>query len=83
MLLHLSFRNPVHFIFTEYPRSGQGHPTSLPLPPTSQEDLWLDGYLKYPPCRGGTIHLQTSMTSLGFKPSPDGTAVSVANHYTG
>ncbi|GFU68563.1 uncharacterized protein TNCV_3064871 [Trichonephila clavipes] len=35
------------------------------------------------PCREGTIHLQTSMSSLGFEPSPNGTAVSVANHYTG
>ncbi|GFU74837.1 uncharacterized protein TNCV_503711 [Trichonephila clavipes] len=26
--------------------SGQGHPTSLP--PTSREDLRIDGYLKYP-----------------------------------
>ncbi|GFV74520.1 hypothetical protein TNCV_5129621 [Trichonephila clavipes] len=42
---------------------------------------------KVPPCREGTIHdtihLQTSMSSPGFKPSPNGTAVSVANHYTG
>ncbi|GFY30242.1 uncharacterized protein TNCV_3091491 [Trichonephila clavipes] len=26
----------------------QGSPTSIPLPPSSQEDLRLDGYLKYP-----------------------------------
>ncbi|GFW37521.1 hypothetical protein TNCV_861281 [Trichonephila clavipes] len=32
----------------EQSRSGQGSPTSLPLPPTSQEDLRLDGYLEYP-----------------------------------
>ncbi|GFT34009.1 hypothetical protein TNCV_4384611 [Trichonephila clavipes] len=25
-----------------------GSPTSLPLPRTSREDLWLDGYLEYP-----------------------------------
>ncbi|GFS64325.1 hypothetical protein TNCV_3955261 [Trichonephila clavipes] len=31
----------------------------------------------------GTIHLQTSMSSPGFEPSPNGTAVSIANHYTG
>ncbi|GFV65518.1 hypothetical protein TNCV_1737551 [Trichonephila clavipes] len=36
-----------------------------------------------PPCRAGTIHLQTTMSSPGFEPSPYGTAVSVANHYTG
>ncbi|GFU22862.1 hypothetical protein TNCV_4966081 [Trichonephila clavipes] len=38
---------------------------------------------RVPPCHKGTIHLQTSMSSPGFKPSPYGTAVSVANHYTG
>ncbi|GFX46195.1 hypothetical protein TNCV_2298441 [Trichonephila clavipes] len=38
---------------------------------------------RVPPCRKGTIHLQTSMSSPGFEPSPYGTAVSVANHYTG
>ncbi|GFV02355.1 uncharacterized protein TNCV_1022831 [Trichonephila clavipes] len=27
---------------------GQGPPTPLPLPPTTREDLWLDGYLGYP-----------------------------------
>ncbi|GFX45867.1 hypothetical protein TNCV_3607281 [Trichonephila clavipes] len=36
-----------------------------------------------PPCHAGTIHLQTSMFSPGFEPSPYGTAVSVANRYTG
>ncbi|GFV00228.1 hypothetical protein TNCV_3322791 [Trichonephila clavipes] len=35
------------------------------------------------PCREGTIHLQTSMSSPGFEPRAYGTAVSVANHYTG
>ncbi|GFW41175.1 hypothetical protein TNCV_842151 [Trichonephila clavipes] len=38
---------------------------------------------RVPPCREGTIHLQTSMSSPGFEPSPYGTVVSVANHYTG
>ncbi|GFV02460.1 uncharacterized protein TNCV_1023881 [Trichonephila clavipes] len=32
----------------EHSRGGQGYPTSLPLPPTSREDLRLDGYLEYP-----------------------------------
>ncbi|GFV52935.1 ATP-dependent DNA helicase [Trichonephila clavipes] len=59
---------------------GQSPPTSLPLPPASREDLRLDGYLEYPPCREGSIHLQTSMSSPGFEPSPYGAAVSVANH---
>ncbi|GFX97450.1 hypothetical protein TNCV_2840101 [Trichonephila clavipes] len=35
------------------------------------------------PCREGTIHLQTSVSSPGFEPRPNGTEVSVANHYTG
>ncbi|GFU40561.1 hypothetical protein TNCV_3229621 [Trichonephila clavipes] len=38
---------------------------------------------KVSPCREGTIHLQTSMSSPGFKLSSNGTAFSVANHYTG
>ncbi|GFW61406.1 hypothetical protein TNCV_4137231 [Trichonephila clavipes] len=36
-----------------------------------------------PPCRKGTIHIQTSMSSLGFEPRPYGTAFSVANQHTG
>ncbi|GFV83388.1 reverse transcriptase domain-containing protein [Trichonephila clavipes] len=35
------------------------------------------------PCREGTIYLQTSMSSPGFKPRPYGTAVGAANRYTG
>ncbi|GFY23223.1 uncharacterized protein TNCV_3764621 [Trichonephila clavipes] len=35
------------------------------------------------PCLKGTIHLQTSISSPGFEPSPYGTAVSTANHCTG
>ncbi|GFV76170.1 uncharacterized protein TNCV_4672591 [Trichonephila clavipes] len=30
------------------PEGGQGPPTSLPFPPTSRENLKLDGYLEYP-----------------------------------
>ncbi|GFV39858.1 hypothetical protein TNCV_4144951 [Trichonephila clavipes] len=40
---------------------------------------WL---FRVPPCRKGTIHLQTSMSSPEFEPSPYGTAVRIANHYT-
>ncbi|GFU06585.1 uncharacterized protein TNCV_1002251 [Trichonephila clavipes] len=32
----------------EHPGGGQGALTSLPFPPTSREDLQLDGYLEYP-----------------------------------
>ncbi|GFT14434.1 hypothetical protein TNCV_4004101 [Trichonephila clavipes] len=38
---------------------------------------------RVPPCRKDTIHLQISMSSPGFEPSPYGIAVSVANHHTG
>ncbi|GFX47609.1 hypothetical protein TNCV_3016281 [Trichonephila clavipes] len=38
---------------------------------------------KVSPCRESTIHLQTSMSFPGFEPSPNGTALSVTNHYTG
>ncbi|GFW13778.1 hypothetical protein TNCV_1669941 [Trichonephila clavipes] len=64
----------------EHPGGDQEPPTSLPLPPTSREDLRL---FKEPPCREGTIHLQTSMSSPGFEPGPNGTAVSVSNPYAG
>ncbi|GFT39224.1 hypothetical protein TNCV_2897431 [Trichonephila clavipes] len=36
-----------------------------------------------PPCRKGTIHLQTSIPSPGFEPRPYSKAVSFTNHYTG
>ncbi|GFU95338.1 hypothetical protein TNCV_4309371 [Trichonephila clavipes] len=32
----------------ENPGGGQGPPISLPLPPTTREDLRLDGYLEHP-----------------------------------
>ncbi|GFV90415.1 hypothetical protein TNCV_49901 [Trichonephila clavipes] len=32
----------------EHSGGGQRPPTSLPLPPTTREDLQLDGYLEYP-----------------------------------
>ncbi|GFV60682.1 hypothetical protein TNCV_4180181 [Trichonephila clavipes] len=57
----------------------QGPTTSISLPPTSREDLQLDDYLEYP----HAPNLQTSMPSLGFKPMPYGTAVSIVNHRTG
>ncbi|GFW52015.1 hypothetical protein TNCV_1189451 [Trichonephila clavipes] len=47
---------------------GQGYPTSHPLPPTSRENLRLDGCFRVPTCREGTIHL------LGLEPRTYGTA---------
>ncbi|GFU88690.1 hypothetical protein TNCV_4443671 [Trichonephila clavipes] len=38
---------------------------------------------RVPPFCESTVYLQTSMPSPGFEPSPNGTAVSFANHYTG
>ncbi|GFV90278.1 hypothetical protein TNCV_4379931 [Trichonephila clavipes] len=38
---------------------------------------------RVPPCSKGATHLQTSMSSPEFKPSPDETAFSITNHYTG
>ncbi|GFX60042.1 hypothetical protein TNCV_4557231 [Trichonephila clavipes] len=67
----------------EHSGGGQGLPTSIPLLPTSREDLRLDGYLEYYKYRADTIHSQKSISSPGFEPSPYGTAVSVANHSTG
>ncbi|GFV04218.1 uncharacterized protein TNCV_918391 [Trichonephila clavipes] len=40
--------NDLNCIGGELTGGGQSPPTSLPLPPTSREDLGLDGYLKYP-----------------------------------
>ncbi|GFV29331.1 DDE_3 domain-containing protein [Trichonephila clavipes] len=64
----------------EHPGGSQGTPTSLSLPPTSREDLRLEGYSKY---REDTIHLLKAMSPPGFEPRPNGTIDSVANHYTG
>ncbi|GFS61656.1 hypothetical protein TNCV_4313031 [Trichonephila clavipes] len=64
------------------PGGGQRPPTSLSLPSSLRADLRLDCYLEYPTCRESTIHLQTSMHSLGFEPRSYGTVVSVTNHYT-
>ncbi|GFV98620.1 uncharacterized protein TNCV_1453061 [Trichonephila clavipes] len=35
-------------IYREQTRGWSGPPTSLPLPPTTREDMRLDGYLEYP-----------------------------------
>ncbi|GFU68363.1 hypothetical protein TNCV_3077511 [Trichonephila clavipes] len=54
---------------------GQRPPTSLPLPPTSREDLRLDSYLEYQHAANIHVFSQT--------PRPYGTAVSVTNPSTG
>ncbi|GFV27014.1 hypothetical protein TNCV_4852511 [Trichonephila clavipes] len=60
---------------------GSVSPLSLPLPSTSREaSRWLFCVSQ---CRKGTIHLQTSMHSPGFKPRPSGTTGNVANYYIG
>ncbi|GFV39126.1 hypothetical protein TNCV_107011 [Trichonephila clavipes] len=53
---------------------------SLPLPPTSREELRFDGYTT---CHEGIIPLLTSIPSPRFEHKSYGTTVGVANHYTG
>ncbi|GFX13389.1 retrovirus-related Pol polyprotein from transposon TNT 1-94 [Trichonephila clavipes] len=55
----------------------------LSSPSTNHTRLEARRLFRVPPCHKGTIHLQTSMSSPGFKRSPYGITVSVANHYTG
>ncbi|GFX08998.1 hypothetical protein TNCV_4165771 [Trichonephila clavipes] len=45
--------------------------------------LALTGSMSSATAVGHGIHLQTSMSAPGFEPRPNGTAVSVTNHYTG
>ncbi|GFX23213.1 hypothetical protein TNCV_4559951 [Trichonephila clavipes] len=58
-------------------RSGQFPPTNL------TRGIAIRRLFRIPLCRKGTTHLKTSMRSLGFETRPNGTAVSVTNHYTG
>ncbi|GFV75981.1 hypothetical protein TNCV_1455781 [Trichonephila clavipes] len=67
----------------EHSGDRQRPPTSLPLPPTTQTKGLVARWLfRVPPCRKGTIYLQTSMSSPGCEPRPSGTAVNVTNRYT-
>ncbi|GFY02989.1 hypothetical protein TNCV_979941 [Trichonephila clavipes] len=61
--------------------SGTSHLSSLSTHLT--RGLVARRLFRVPPCRESTIHLQTSMPSLGFKSRPYPTAVSVTNSYTG
>ncbi|GFT59560.1 DEP domain-containing protein 1A [Trichonephila clavipes] len=61
----------------EDPRGGQGPSTNLTRGFAARR------LFKMPPCRAGTMHLQTPMPSPGFEPMPYGTAVNVTNHCTG
>ncbi|GFW70614.1 DDB1- and CUL4-associated factor 13 [Trichonephila clavipes] len=49
----------VHEVHPEYPGGGQGPYTYHPLPPTLQEDLRLDGYIKYPHA-AKALHIYTN-----------------------
>ncbi|GFV70888.1 hypothetical protein TNCV_3040831 [Trichonephila clavipes] len=62
-----------------HPGGGQGSSISLPLLTISREDLRARWLLEYP----HSAKAQTSMPPPRFEPRPYGTAVSVANHYTG
>ncbi|GFV75437.1 hypothetical protein TNCV_1482831 [Trichonephila clavipes] len=56
-----------HPNFTEeHPGGDQGSLTSLLLPPTSREDLWLDGYLDYP-IAAKALYLQVSMPEVSIQ----------------
>ncbi|GFW46253.1 hypothetical protein TNCV_2813481 [Trichonephila clavipes] len=71
-----------------YPKLEGGHPggesgaSNLSCPVTHlKRELEARRLFRVPPCRAGTTHLQTSMSSPGFEPKPYGTVVSVTNHY--
>ncbi|GFV33153.1 uncharacterized protein TNCV_2768711 [Trichonephila clavipes] len=64
----------------KYPNGSQGPPTALPLPPTSRDDLQLNGYFEYP---NTIIRLQTCRPFQRFEPNPHGIAVSVTNRFPG
>ncbi|GFY04474.1 hypothetical protein TNCV_4415621 [Trichonephila clavipes] len=65
----------------EHPGGGQRSPTSF-LSTNLTRRLAARRLFKVPPCREGTMHLQTSVSSQGFEPKSNGTAGIVANHYT-
>ncbi|GFX62545.1 hypothetical protein TNCV_1006181 [Trichonephila clavipes] len=72
---------PPQFRRTPWGWSGTSHLSSLSTKYTrGLAARWL---FRVPPCRKGTIHLQTSMSSPGFERSPYGITVSVSNYYTG
>ncbi|GFW73609.1 uncharacterized protein TNCV_1540641 [Trichonephila clavipes] len=59
----------------------QEPPTSLPLPPATREDLWLDGYLEYPHAMKALYIYKHPCLPQDSNPGP--TAWQSANHYTG
>ncbi|GFX97361.1 hypothetical protein TNCV_1077321 [Trichonephila clavipes] len=59
--------------------SGDSHLSSPSTNPTRR--LAARRLFIVPPCREGTIHLQTSITSPGFELRPYGTAISITNYY--
>ncbi|GFW49691.1 hypothetical protein TNCV_357941 [Trichonephila clavipes] len=68
-------------ILREDTGGSQGPPTSTPS--TNHTRVLAARWLfRAPPCRKGTIHLQTSMPSPGFELGPYGTPVGIANYFT-
>ncbi|GFU07159.1 hypothetical protein TNCV_3474241 [Trichonephila clavipes] len=61
----------------------RGLPPLFPFHPTLRDDLWLDGYLNYPHAAKALYIYKHPCLLPGFEPSPNGTAVSVINQYTG
>ncbi|GFS66272.1 hypothetical protein TNCV_3855911 [Trichonephila clavipes] len=67
----------------EHQREGQGTPYFSSPSTNITIGFAVSRLIRVPSCRKGTMHLQTSISSSVFEPRPYGTAVSVANHYTG
>ncbi|GFW01034.1 uncharacterized protein LOC103524116 [Trichonephila clavipes] len=68
------------------PWGGQGPPTSLPLPPTTREDLRLDGYLEYSHASKTWSTLNSHEKQTSHKHPcllRDSKPIPTANHYTG
>ncbi|GFX81083.1 hypothetical protein TNCV_1910761 [Trichonephila clavipes] len=65
------------------PGNGQGPPTSLFLFHQSHERTCSSMAIESTPCRKGTLHLETSMSSPGFEFGPYDPAAAIANYSTG
>ncbi|GFU66794.1 hypothetical protein TNCV_1233271 [Trichonephila clavipes] len=78
-LLNVKVRILLHFCRTPW-----GRASLLSSPFTHLTRGFVARWLfRVPPCRKGTMHLQTSLSSPEFDPTPYGTAVNIANHETG
>ncbi|GFV35630.1 hypothetical protein TNCV_5016451 [Trichonephila clavipes] len=67
----------------EHLGAGQGLPPLFPFPQPHKRAASSTAILEYPYAVKALFYLKTSLPPPGFEPRPYGTAVSVANHYTG